>query len=655
MAQERLLGFERAVTATLVTDVQLSPDGRQVAYVTTPASKEGPYPVSTIWLVAADGGHPRRLTGSEAADAAPRWSPDGRRLVFVSDRLTRGTAQVYLLDLAGGEAVRLTNAPGGVVQAAWSPDGSRIAYTALDAETPEAKQRREEGNDARVIDADVKRASLWVVEVPADTAALDPSRLPAPRRLSPEGVHIGTQGDPGFAWAPDGTALLVLASPAPKAHFTFAPELAVIRLDGEMTSLGRFEGLLTAPQLSPDGATIAFVAAEEVIPALFSLQTIPAAGGTPRILAPGFAGSFYAFAWLPDGQRLLAGVEIGQRHTFKLIDVASGAMTDAFAPFERPGTGAMRLSLSADGSRAAFVYADDYSYVDVYVADLGDTPRRLTDLNPWTRDYTFGEVRDIRWTAPDGLEIEGLLILPVGYEPGRRYPLLVHIHGGPCGAWTHHLYAGWHDWGQFFAQRGYAVFLPNPRGSSGRGTAFLCGIVGCYGEPDWEDINSGVDYLIAEGIADPDQLVVGGWSGGGFLTNWAITHTDRFKAAVSGAGIANWVSFQGTADVRSVFDRYLGPVDEAVETHWRLSPIRVINRATTPTLILYGEADIRVPPSQGFELYEGLKSRGVETQLVIYPREPHVFTERKHQIDLLERVVAWYERHLGRDGTSQTD
>ena len=175
-----------------------------------------------------------------------------------------------------------------------------------------------------------------------------------------------------------------------------------------------------------------------------------------------------------------------------------------------------------------------------------------------------------------------MLILPVGYAAGQRYPLLTDIHGGPMGAYSHMLYAGGHAWGQFLAQRGYAVLLPNPRGSSGRGTAFLSAITDCYGEPDWQDIMAGIDHVIEQGIADPEQLVVGGWSGGGYLTDSPITHTDRFKAAVSGAGIANWVSFQGTSDIRGVFDRYLGRIDEDPETAWRLSPIRMIANAKTP-------------------------------------------------------------------------
>lgn len=638
-----MLSFERAVTATLVTDVQIAPDGSQVAYVTTPASKEGEFPVSEIRLVAAEGGPARRLTTSEAADGAPRWSPDSSRIAFVSDRKERGKPQLYVIELAGGEAVRLTDSSGGVARAVWSPDGALLAFTAGVGETEEEKKRKEERDDAKVVDADVKKVGLWVKTVPDDIGSAAVDALPEARRLSPEDMHVGE-----FSWAPDSAGLVAAASSSPKAHDTFAPDLVIFPLDGEPQRLGRMEGMLSAPKFNPDGTTIAFVGTEQVIPALFSLQTIPATGGAPTIVAPGYEGSLYAFEWLPDGDRIIVGVETGQTHTFQVADLENGDLAPAFAPFENAGSGAYLLSTSANGERFAFTHSHDRSYSNVYVADLDGAPRRLTDLNPWTRDYDFGETRELRWRSTDGLEIQGLVILPVGHQAGQRVPLLTHIHGGPCGAWTHGLYANWHSWGQFMAQRGYAVFLPNPRGSSGRGTEFLCGIVGCYGEPDWEDINSGIDHMIEQGIADPEQLVVGGWSGGGFLTNWAITHSDRFKAAVSGAGIANWVSFQGTADVRSVFDRYLGPVDVDVETHWRLSPIRTIANATTPTLILYGEADQRVPVSQGYELYEGLKSRGVETQLVAYPREPHGIGERKHQLDLLPRVIDWYDRHLGR-------
>lgn len=649
MSDIRMLPFEVAVSATLITDIQISPDGGQVAYVTTEASKAGDFPSSTIWIVSAEGGPSRRLTTSEAADGAPRWSPDGASIAFLSDRLKRGTSQVYVVALSGGEAVRLTDQPGTVTDVGWSPDGRMLAFTSMDAETDEEKKRREEKDDAKVVDADVKRAALWVIDVPDDPRAT--TALPEPRRISPERLHVGSLTGRGFDWAPDGKGLAAVVTPHPKAHYLFAPDLVTFDLDGEMMRLGNFEGLGDRPQYGPDGSTIGFIGCEDRMPSLFALRTIPATGGESRVAIPGYEGSFGGFAWLPDGDRMLAMVEERQGHRLRVVDPESHTAEDALSlPAGSTGRATPNPSLARDGSRVAFARAIGNTLADVYVADLGGEPRKLTDLNPWVRDYDFGEMREVSWTSTDGMEIEGILILPVGYQEGERYPLLLHIHGGPCAAWNTHLYANWHDWGQFMAQRGYAVLMPNPRGSSGRGAKFLCEIVGCYGEPDWDDLITGVDAMIERGIADPDRLVVGGWSGGGFLTNWAITHSDRFKAAVSGAGISNWVSFQGTADVRGVFDAYLGSVVDDVEAHWRLSPIRTVGKVTTPTLILYGEADLRVPVSQGYELYEGLKTVGVETQLVAYPREPHAIGERKHQLDLLRRVVDWYDRRLGREG-----
>lgn len=656
MADIRRLSFEQAVSATVIADVQISPNGRQIAYATTSASKEDEFPSMAIWLIDADGGTPRRLTTSDAADNTPRWSPDGTRIAFTSDRKERGKAQVYLMALDGGEAVRLTDAKGTVTAIQWSPDGTRLAYTAMSEEEEVEKKRKEERNDHKIIDDKPLRAGLFVIDVPDDAATLAAEELPEAKRISPEDLHVGVQAGRGFDWAPDGNAFAAVVTPNPKAHYGFSPDLVTFDLGGEvktldlnveMKTLGNFEGLLATPAFSPDGSTIAFMGCEDTTPSFFALRTIPATGGESRVMVPKYEASFGGIQWLPDGGQVVTTVEQGERRTIGVVDPEAKTVKPFFDGPATPGT-STQFSLSSDGSKIAFVHTDATSYGDLYVAESGGKARKLTDLNPWLREVDFGEMREISWTAPDGATIQGLLILPVGYEEGVRYPTLLHIHGGPCSAWTITPFAGWHDWGQFMAQRGYAVLMPNPRGSSGRGSEFLCAIRNSYGESDWPDLISGVDYLIEQGIADPDQLVVGGWSGGGFLTNWTVTHTDRFKAAVSGAGVSNWVSFQGTADVRSVFDGYLGRVDEDPETHWRLSPIRYIQNATTPTLIVYGEQDDRVPPSQGYEMYEGLKSRSVETQLVLYPREPHGLQERKHQLDLLERVTDWYDRHLGR-------
>jgi dipeptidyl aminopeptidase/acylaminoacyl peptidase len=467
--------------------------------------------------------------------------------------------------------------------------------------------------------------------------------------VSPESIHVGGYIDPGFAWAPDSAGFVVMAGPSSRANDRIHSEAFRLTLDGEMTSLGKLEGVTASPRYSPDGSMLAFIGVEDEIPARFVLLTMPGTGGTPNVVVPGFDGSFMEFAWLPDSRHILAGAETGQRATFVRVNIENGDVERAFTPSGPPGT-TSGFSLAADGRRCALTWENEASYGDVHVVELGSESKQLTDLNPWIREYEFGELREISWISFDEMTIEGLLILPVGYEEGTRCPLMTHIHGGPAAAWTHHLYANWHDWGQFLAQRGYAVFLPNPRGSTGRSVDFLRGITGSYGETDLQDILSGVDALIERGIADPDRLVVGGWSGGGYLTNQVITSTGRFKAAVSGAGMSNVISYLGTADIRDVFTRYFGDIAENPETAWRLAPVRSVQRATTPTLILFGARDPRVPPNQGYELYAGLRSRGVEVQMVVYPREGHGIGERKHQLDVLRRVVEWYDRHLGRDG-----
>lgn len=651
-----MLPFERAVSATLAGDARISPDGDRVAYVTSEASQSGKALSSTIWLVDANGGSPQRLTASEAADDSPRWSSDGRFIAFMSDRQQRGTAQIYLLALSGGEALRLTDQPSGVAAFEWSPDGTMIAYLATEPETEEQKRRKEDRDDPNVVGAGERRAALWVVALPEDVVSLRPGEVLEARRISPEGIHVGGYVDPGFAWAPDSSGLTVMAGASPQTNDRIRSDVFRLDLDGAMTSLGRLEGVTASPRYSPDGTTLAYVGVEDEIPARFVLLTMPASGGDATVALPGFDGSFYGFDWLPDSRRIVAGVETHQRHAFIEIDVQAHTFEPAFDLAEPRGAGAIPLSISADGSRCAFVWEDAGSYGDVFVADMAGEAQRLTELNPWVQDYDFGEVREIAWTSFDGMQIEGLLILPVGYEEGQPYPLLTQIHGGPAAAWVHHLYANWHDWGQFMAQRGYAVFLPNPRGSTGRDVEFLREITLSYGETDLQDILTGVDYLIEQGIADSDRLVVGGWSGGGYLTNRIITRQPegawRFKAAVSGAGISNVISFLGTADIRDVFIRYFGDIAEDPETAWRLSPIRSIHRAEIPTLILFGENDPRVPPNQGRELYAGLKSRGVEAELVLYPREGHGIGERKHQLDLLQRVIDWYDRHIERDAES---
>jgi dipeptidyl aminopeptidase/acylaminoacyl peptidase len=263
---------------------------------------------------------------------------------------------------------------------------------------------------------------------------------------------------------------------------------------------------------------------------------------------------------------------------------------------------------------------------------------------------TLGEGETVRWAAPDGVQIEGVLLYPAGYEEGKRYPLIAHIHGGPTWQWLMRFVGGWHDWGQWLAAQGYAVLMPNPRGSFGRGRDYAWGNQRNWGHGDFDDVLSGVDALIERGIADPDRLGIGGWSYGGYLTSWAIGHTDRFKAAIVGAGVTDLLSFQA-ADIPSWLptQMMLAPSYREPEVYLRSSPITYVANAKTPTLILHGASDERVRLGQGKELYHALQALGTPTEMVIYPREPHIFQERHHQRDVLERVAGWFNRWVRGD------
>lgn len=636
----RPLACETVADAVAIADLQLSPDGRRVAYAATRATTEkAAPPVGTLWLVDADGRPAKRISAPGMNDSHPRWAPDGRRIAFLSTRDGCTTTQIYLVDLdRDGKAAQLTDLARPVLAFEWSPDGQLIAFTAAGQDDASGAD-----GDEIVVDDRLEWNALYAIRLSGD----DP---PEPRQISPAGIHVGGYG---LSWTPDGTSIMTTTARSSKANDLITPRLVAISLQGEIRHVASFQGAELpgfAPRVSPDGSMVAINATVGGVPALYSLQVVPVAGGDLRPIAPSFTGTFATFAWLPDGDTLLATTHEGQSGRLVTVSVSTGKVTDALPAPDRPfgliPAQNPYLSLSPDGSRVAFGGVGDASCGDVYVADLGQAPVRLTDLNPWTGEYEFGEVREFSWTSFDGLEIQGLLMLPVGYCEGARYPTLLEIHGGPPSLWSRGLYVDL--WGDLLAQRGYAVLRPNPRGSAGRGAAFLRGVPGSLGEPDFADVMAGVDKLVELGIADPDRLVVGGHSYGGTLTNWAITHTDRFRAAVSMSGMCNFVSFQGTTDIRGAFDAYLGRVDVDPDNHWKCSPIRYIASATTPTLILFGERDERVPLSQGHELYEGLKSRGIDTKFVIYPREGHIIAERQHRIDLLNRTIAWYDDHLGR-------
>jgi len=404
---------------------------------------------------------------------------------------------------------------------------------------------------------------------------------------------------------------------------------------------------ITAPPIA-DGTPRGTVGQSHII--LYDVATKQAHDVTGSLAVDPTAPSWAATTlhWSADASQLLFTAGTRAYVEAYAFDIATGKATQLTR-----GRTLQVGSFSADGSRAAFVMDAPASPPEVCTADASfATPRCLTDLNPQTRGFAMGDTEVVTWKSSDGLEVEGILLKPVGFDPDKRYPLLVVAHGGPAGAHLNNFRVGGLEGGQLWAGQGWAVFYPNPRGSTNYGEKFLRANIADWGGGDFKDVMTGVDALIARGVADKDKLALIGWSYGGYMTAWAITQTNRFKAAMVGAGLTNLWSMYGTNDIPSVLIGYFGGIanKETLPLYTNRSAMTYVDNVTTPTLILHGASDLRVPVGQAMELYRGLKDRGKPTELVFYPREGHGFTEYYHQQDRLIRIRDWVTSHVQGEG-----
>ena len=653
------VSVDEVVDMVTVSDVALSPDGATVAYTLGRASKADEHPVGHIYLTSVGGGQIdmadgalRPFTGGVGLDATPRWSPDSARLAFVSDRERRGAPHLYVVDTHGGEARRLSDTPGAVAEPAWSPDGARLAYLVVDADDDEAQRRTRERDDPYVASEAWKRRRLWARDA-ADDAEVDPVAI------TPADRHVWA-----YAWAPDGRSVVAMVSPTPEWNETFdGVRLVIYPVASEA---GSPHDLGPAPYSafglglvwSRDGSRIyALGSAAREFPETYLRvwRTDEDADEGPVALLRDLPATPLQVTRARDADALLLLAWEGT-HTPLYRVSPDGALVDRLPlPVASEGE-ASAISVSADGARVALICGDALDPGNVWVWDAAAGMRRVTNLNPWLRERCLGRQRDFWWTGADGETIEGLLITPPGYSAGQRYPLVVVVHGGPTWLWTDHCHLNWHDWGHWLALHGMVTLLPNPRGSAGRGNRFARANVGDIGGGDYEDVMAGVDDLIARGIADEERLGIGGWSYGGTLTPWTLTKTNRFQCAVMGAGICNWVSFTGTSDIRLFGDLlHEAELNRDAALLWARSALSRVSHVQTPTLIVHGEQDVRVPVSQAREFYTALRARGIPTELVTYPREGHQVGERLHQRDLLVRLRDWFVSYLRPDAPADAE
>jgi dipeptidyl aminopeptidase/acylaminoacyl peptidase len=609
-----------------------SPDGARVAFVVGEPAIEGEQSewVSQVWIANRDGSGAVQLTRSEKSSTAPRWSPDGRWLAFLSGREGDAT-QLYRLPIAGGEAERLTKGKGSVGAYRWSPDGSAIAFTMRDTATTEEDKAKQEKRDARVVDETHKLSRLHVLTVGSGAAA---------RRLEAGEVHVTD-----FDWSPDGRSIAFAHAGTPKVFDQ--TDVSVIDVAaGTVRSLRATGAVESSPRWSPDGRWIAITVSDDPPTWAFTshVHVVPAAGGESRALALTFDEQPGVIGWSADGRRILYGETQGVVAKLWALPV------DGEAP-ALVGAGDFNVfgaQLNETRTLIGFASQDSDSPPEAYVSPIERfAPVQVTRLQQLP-DAPLGRTEVLRWNAPDGRGVEGLLTLPTNYRPGARVPLLVIVHGGPTGVFTRTFIGGPSPYPiAAFAARGYAVLRVNPRGSSGYGREFRYANYRDWGGGDYRDIMSGVDRVIEMGMADPDRLGIMGWSYGGYMTSWVITQTPRFKAASVGAGVTNLMSFTGTADIPGFIPDYMGGEFWDVFDTWTArSAMFHVKGVTTPTLVQHGEQDLRVPISQGYELYNALTRQGVETQMVVYPSQPHGIQEPKLMLDAMRRNLDWFAKWI---------
>lgn len=616
----------------LPSDVQTSSDGRRVAFVVSPIAHAENRPTSEIWLseVSTDA-RPGRFTVSNAEDRMPRWSQDGNRLAFLSDRVERGTAQVHVIDIGGGEARCLTDLRRGADLIAWSPDGQSITCTA--DRLALAGQQDAPGDIYVASVADRPRA---IVRVSLDGGD--------PYVVGPAAGHVWV-----YAWSGSGNQIAAITTTSNRLDDTIGDvRLSIIDVETHAErTLATLPFVPSVLQWSPDGTQLVMINETGEHPDDTRVMLIAVSSGEVRTLETGDTTPAWV-GWMGNSSRLLVLTEEGCWTPLEQTDLSSHHTRRLNELVPPGGTIGGGFSLGADGRTISLVWQDPRTPPEVWAGPLDGELHCLTHLNPELDDVPLATLESVEWPASDGIIIEGWLARPPGAEKAEKLPLIVHVHGGPTGRWGANFRGSWHDWWQTLAAAGYAVFRPNPRGSTGRGAAFTASNRNDLGGMDFDDVMQGVDWLIDSGVADPERIGILGWSYGGFLTAWAVTHTDRFRAAVAGAAVTNWPSKVGTTDIRPMNEaRFPGKLHEQPDAYWERSPIRYIGNAKTPTLVVHGQADQRVPPTQGVELYLGLRAAGVPTDLVTYPRQKHPFHERAYHLDLLKRIIAWFDEWMG--------
>ncbi len=623
-----------------VTDVAMSPDGTRVAYTLfvprAPLKEEDGEAWVELHVVSTEGVSRPYVTGQVNVSRIA-WTPDGKGIAFLAKRGTDKFRSLNVIPADGGEALRLLAHDADIAEYAFSPDGKRVAFLAEEAESKETKELKEKGFKQKVFEEELSYVRVWVADLSDEKAK--------PRKLELEGSASALH------WSPVGNQLVLALAPTPLVDDDLmARKVHIIDADSGKV-VARFDnpGKLGPFALSPDGRQLAVVSAADINdPDAGRLMIAPASGGALHDMLPGIEYDIAEIAW-QDERAIMFIADEGVWTTFNRLqaDISNYRTTVVKAG----GPVLTGLSLARDTRAAAFLGQTPEHPTEVFVMKHGEPgPRRLTDSNPWLAERKLAAQEVVEYKARDGLRLEGLLIRPLDEEKGKKYPLIVSVHGGPEAHYRNGWLTNYNAPGQVAAARGYAVFYPNYRASTGRGVAFAKADHGDPAGKEFDDVVDGVDHLIASGLVDKARVGVTGGSYGGFATGWLTTfYSERFAAGVMLFGISDLISKEGTTDIpnENYLVHYLKHVWEDWEFFRGRSPISHAGKSVTPLLIAHGEADTRVHPVQSLEMYRYRKLRSkAATRLVWYPGEPHGFRRAASRLDYSLRMMQWFDHYL---------
>jgi dipeptidyl aminopeptidase/acylaminoacyl peptidase len=630
---------ERLRDLRLAGDLHLSRDGSRVAFELIEIPPGQNTRRTRIWTVEASGGEAKPLTSGKRSDTCPRWAPDSKSLAFIS----RGDGnedrpQVQLISAAGGDVRQVCAMPNGVSDLGWSPDGNRLAFISPDGEEP--------GSDPRVLlPGEGRHHRLWTVRADDDI----------PVAVTPEGITVWE-----YAWSPDGRQIALYFSRRPDDSGWYHGQIGVVDAEGgavrQLTQFPPVSIQARALAWSPDGQQLAYVSGKWSDPGRGAgdITVLTVADGQSRNVTPGIGCSPTWCDWFPDGHRLLFTAVDGVSHQIGIVQVDDGAVTALDRSFvmlrDQP-----RLSVTPDLRRFATVHSTSQQPPEVYSGALatesdgdGDTAiswQRLTRLNPIPEEtWSWAASVAVHFPGVDGHLVHGLFSPPVASAGGALPPLYVQVHGGPSGADCDSCAVGT---AQILPSVGYAVLRVNYRGSWGNGAEFADAVMGDVGGKDLQDILAGIDYLLSQGLVDGDRLAIGGWSNGGFLSAWAVTQTRRFRAALMGAGISDWLNMHAQSNIpdSDVLQLGVDPIDRP-EVYQQHSPLTFARDVRTPTLIQHGESDPAVPVAQAYAFYRALSERGIPVEMAVYPREGHGLRELDHMSDATNRLLRWLDQYV---------